>query len=64
MTAKRNRDSRGAALIGRPPRKGHASVGRFELRCTEEELEALRERARILGLTMADYIRARVPELR
>jgi hypothetical protein len=39
-------------------------VGRIELRCTEEELEALRERARILGLTMADYIRARVPELR
>lgn len=64
MTAKRNSLSRGAALIGRPPRKGLPSVGRIELRCTEEELEALRERARILGLTMADYIRARVPELR
>ena len=61
---KRNRDSRGAALIGRPPRKDLPSVGRFELRCTEQELEALRERARTLGMTIADYIRARVPELR
>jgi hypothetical protein len=36
----------------------------IEIRCTTEELEALRRRATRLSQTMADYVRSCVRELR
>lgn len=49
---------------GRPPRKGSRMRDRLELRCTSEEREAVRVRAALLGLSVADYLRSRIPELR
>lgn len=49
---------------GRPPRKGSRMRERLEVRCTSEEREAVRLRAALLGLSIADYLRSRIPELR
>ena len=49
--------------IGRPPRRNVRMDDSIEIRCTEEEREALRSRCKRLGMTLADYLRSCIREL-